>query len=383
MEQRISKKHIWIEAILGFIIVVLTFLILIKKEDNTCRIENSNGQQSITSFNSVSTALNESYKYLDHILQDSYYNLHYNLQQIDLLNNRTFDSLYTIALVVKELSNDTRNYIDSIKYDFIGTKVAANVNYSDPHTKKEWNLILRDESGKAIIENVEKALDSIGFVWLNEKQLKDDHSPVQYFIGPDVKNPDPNLAAIQIKKKILDFKRNINEVLDHDSIKIQSAMKYLNLTAEYNKKGELIPWEIYNFNDVNTGAALVTLTRMKAEIIMVEYAVVEELLKQLSKKDEKRFSNITIITHPTTSCVQQGGIYETNIYVGTYDSERRFTATINGQQLTSNENGRIHYRTICNKPGEQRLVGTVYVQGQNGWKEYPFREVYYVKPNGR
>ena len=160
----------------------------------------------IQGFKSVGTALHESNKNLEFKLHDSYD----NFRIADSLNNGKYDSLYTIALEVRELSNGIKNYIDSIECDFIGSKVASSVNYTDPRTNREWALQLRDESGNAINENVRTALDSIGFAWFTDKQLEDNHGPAQYFIGPDVKNPDPNLAAIQIKNKILEFKEKVN-----------------------------------------------------------------------------------------------------------------------------------------------------------------------------
>lgn len=332
----------------------------------------------IQGFKSVGTALHESNKNLELKLQDSYN----NFRIADSLNNGKYDSLYHIALEVRDLSNDIKNYIDSIEYDFIGTKVAAAVDYTDPRTKKEWKLQLRDESGKSMNENVKIALDSLGFAWFTDKQLEDNHGPAQYFIGPDVKNPDPNLAAIQLKTKILEFKQKVNDVLGPDSVKVQTAMKELNMSDGYTKEGELVPWEVYNFNEVITGAALVTLTRLKTEMMNAEYAVVEELFKQVSKGD-KKFSNIAMISRPRATYILQGGTYETRINVAAYDAKQKFTATVNGQNLTSGDSGTVIYRTTCNNLGPQRITGTAYVTGDNGVEEYPINDVYFVaKPAG-
>ena len=69
----------------------------------------------IQGFKSVGTALHESNKNLEFKLHDSYD----NFRIADSLNNGKYDSLYTIALEVRELSNGIKNYIDSI-YKFFG-----------------------------------------------------------------------------------------------------------------------------------------------------------------------------------------------------------------------------------------------------------------------
>ena len=56
-------------------------------------------------------------------------------------------------------------------------------------------------------------------------------------------------------------------MLGEDSSHVKIA---LNMSDGYNKEGELVPWEVLNFNEVITGAALVTLTRLKAETMNAE-----------------------------------------------------------------------------------------------------------------
>ena len=332
----------------------------------------------VNGFKSVGTAMQESNKNIAVKLEDTYNNFEQALKN----SPEKVREMYDRAQEVKKLSNEITAYIDSIECDYIGRKVASAVSYEDPATGKKWELPLRDESCKAIQENIRQVLDSLGFAWFTDKQLEDNHGPAQYFIGPDVKNPDPNLAAIQIKNKILEFKEKVNNVLGSDSIKVAPAMKELNMSDGYNKEGELVPWEVNTFNEVITGAALVTLTRLKTEMMNAEYAVVEELFKQVSKGD-KKFSNIAMISRPRATYILQGGTYETRINVAAYDSKQQFTATVNGQKLTSGDSGTVIYRTTCNTLGPQRITGTAYVTGDNGVEEYPINDVFFVaKPAG-
>ncbi len=330
----------------------------------------------VQGFKSVASAMHESNKNITAKLDDTYTNFD------DAMKNSPdkVREMYMRAQEIKRLSGEITTFIDSMQFTFIGTKVASNVKYKDPGTGREWELQLRDEMGNSINDNVKTALDSIGYAWFTDKQLEDNHAPAQFFIGGDVKNPDPNLGAIQIKNKIIEFKQKVNEALGEDSSHVKMA---LNVDDGYNKEGHPVSWEVLNFNEVITGAALVTLTRLKAETMNAEFDAVNMLYKKVSKGD-MTFDQIAMISRPKATYILQGGTYETKINVGAYDSRQKFTATVNGQQLTSGDSGSVVYRTVCNNLGPQRINGVAYVTSPDGGtKEYPINDVYFVaKPAG-
>lgn len=331
----------------------------------------------VQGFKSVASAMHESNKNITAKLDDTYDNFDAAMRN----SPDKVREMYTRAQEIKRLSGEITSFIDSMQFTFIGTKVASNVKYKDPGTGREWELVLRDEAGNSINENVKAALDSAGYAWFTDKQLEDNHAPAQFFIGGDVNNPDPNLGAMQIKNKIIEFKQKVNEALGEDSTHVKMA---LNVDDGYNKEGKPVSWEVLNFNEVITGAALVTLTRLKAETMNAEFDAVNMLYKKVSKGDMS-FDQIAMISRPTKGTyILQGGTYETKINVGAYDSRQKFTATVNGQQLTSGDSGSVVYRTTCNNLGPQRVTGTAYVTSPDGGtKEYPINDVYYVaKPAG-
>ncbi len=330
----------------------------------------------INGFKSVATAMHESNKNISAKLEDTYTNFDLALKN----SPEKVKEMYDRAQEIRQLSKDITAYIDSMEYSFIGGHVASNVSYKVPGTDREWELQLRDETGNAIHENVKTALDSIGYEWFTDKQLEDNHEPAKFFIGPDVNNPDPNLGAVQIKEKILRYKKRINEVLGEDSSNVKLA---LNMNGGYDKEGHEVSWEKLNFNEVITGAALVTLTRLKAETMNAEYDAVNMLYKKVSKGD-MTFSDVAMISRPRSTYILQGGTYETKINVAAYDSKQQFRATINGQNLVSGDSGTVVYKTTCNNLGPQRITGTAYVTSPDGGtKEYPINDIYFVaKPAG-
>ncbi len=331
----------------------------------------------VQGFKSVASAMHESNKNITAKLDDTYGNFDAAMQN----SPDKVREMYTRAQEIKKLSSEITAFIDSMQFTFIGTKVASNVKYKFPGTDRTLELMLRDENGNSINENVRAALDSAGYAWFTDKQLEDNHAPAQFFIGGDVKNPDPNLGAIQIKNKIIEFKQKVNEALGEDSTHVKMA---LNVDDGYNKEGKPVSWEVLNFNEVITGAALVTLTRLKAETMNAEFDAVNMLYKKVSKGDMS-FDQIAMISRPTKGTyILLGGTYETKINVGAYDSRQTFRAVVNGQQLTSGDSGAVVYRTTCMNLGPQRVTGTAYVTSPDGGtKEYPINDVYYVaKPAG-
>ena len=330
----------------------------------------------VQGFKSVATATHQSNKIISAKLDDTYANFDQALQN----SPEKVREMYDRAQEIKKLSADLTHYIDSMEFEFIGSHVAAKASYKDPASSKEWNIILRDESGKAIHDSVKLALDSLGFAWFTDKQLEDNHEPAKFFIGPDVKNPDPEKGAIQIKNKLIEFKKKVNEALGEDSSHVKLN---LNVDGGYNKEGDYVDWEVLNFNEVITGAALVTLTRLKAETMNAEYDAVNMLYKKVNKGD-KSFSDIAMISRPRSTYILQGGTYETKINVAAYDSKQTFRAVVNGQNLVSGDSGTVVYRTVCNNLGPQRITGTAYDTSPDGGEEqYPINDVFFVaKPAG-
>ena len=326
----------------------------------------------VQGFKSVGTAMRESNKNITAKLDDTYANFDKALEN----SPDKVREMYDRAQEIKRLSSDITAFIDSMEYMFIGGHVAAKADYKDPATGEKFSVLLRDPNDKEKVytDSVRSVLDRWGFSWFTDKQLEDNHEPAKFFIGPDVKSPDPELGAIKIKNKIIEFKHRVNEVLGEDSTHVKMA---LDMSDGYNKEGELVPWEVLNFNEVITGAALVTLTRLKAETMNAEFDAVNMLYKKVSKGDFT-FDKVTLIARPKSSYIVQGGTYETEIYVGAYNTKEDFAAVVNGQTYHS-ENGVITYKTVCGTTGPKKVNVTAKLKNPDGGVEdVNFSDDYYV-----
>lgn len=335
----------------------------------------------VNGFKSVATATHKSNQLIAEKLDDTYSNFDLALKN----SKEKVQEKYDRAQEIKALSKDLTSFIDSVEFAFIGGEVASKAEiktYTGEGKENEHKrtIILQDpETKQAIPDSVRAALDEGGFSWFTDKQLEDNHKPANFFLGESgVVHEDR--AAFQLKQKILNYKKRINTVLGEDSALVHLG---LDMSDGYDKDGKSQSWEMLNFNEVITGAALVTLTRLRAEVMNAEFDAVNMLYKQVSKGD-MTFSDVAMISRPRSTYILQGGTYETKINVAAYDSKQQFRATINGQNLVSGDSGTVVYKTTCNNLGPQRITGTAYVTSPDGGtKEYPINDVYFVaKPAG-
>lgn len=321
----------------------------------------------ISGFKSVGTAMRESNKNLAIKLDDTYTDFQAAYENSpDKVGEK-----YRKAQEVRALSGDLTRFIDSLECEFVG-QIASSAKIhdpSDPDIKKTREIKLHNEDKTTNHDSVKLAMQFGGLSWFTDKQLEDNHKPANFFLSKD-----GNQLAPVIKEKIIEFKQKVKDALGDDSVHVTMA---LNVSDGYDKDGRQVPWEQLNFDEVITGAALVTLTRIKSEVMNAEFDAVKELYRQVNKGD-KKFSSIQMLSIPKSAYVLRGGVYETEIRVGAYDPSQRFRVTVNGQTSTSDEMGTAVFRTVCNNVGPQTIRGRAVLTTQDGEEEYEFTDEFYV-----
>jgi gliding motility-associated protein GldM len=207
-----------------------------------------------------------------------------------------------------------------------------------------------------------------------EKGLDDTHGAPRFFLDNSAEAGTGN--AYNLHQKISEYVKTVKEILGDDSSNVKFPFDVDKTFLD--KDGRTVSWELKNFNEVVAGAGLVTLTRMKAETMNAEFDAVNMLYKQVSKGDMK-FSDIALISRPKSTYIIYGGTYETALNVAAYDSKQKFTATIGGQTISSNDSGAVVYRTTCNRLGEQTLTAVAMVKTPDGEaKEVKVVDKYFV-----
>ena len=316
----------------------------------------------VNGFKTVGSAMTKSNENIQVKLDETYANFANALQNSPDKVQEQYDK----AQQVRELSVAMGNYIDSLEYTLMAKlSPSAEVPIDINNPKKTRKIPVVNEDKTPNFDSIRKAIDIAGFRWLKMDEL---HESSRMFIDGG--------AGLELKNKIIEYKRNVKEILGEDSNHVNMALNVEQ--KELNPDNELLDWEVLCFSEVVSGSALVTLTRLKAETMNAEFDAVNLLYKQVDKGDFK-FDQIAMISRPKATYIVQGGIYETDINVAAYDSKQHFTATVNGQQLSSTDSGSVHYRTVCNTLGVQRITGTAYVTTPDGGtQEYPIHDNYFV-----
>ena len=321
--------------------------------------------QVVDGFKTVGSAMTKSNENLQVKLDDTYANFAHALEN----SQDKVQADYDKAMEVKRLSTEMGNYIDSLKY-MLMAKISpvAEVRPDKKNPKQTIKIKVTNEDKSPNIDSIKRAIEIDGFHWIVMDEL---HESTNLFSSEAGKGG----KGAELKAKILEYKKRIKQILGEDSVNVNIALNVDSLLTPDNK---LEAWEVVNFEEVVSGSSLVTLTRLKAETMNTEFDAVNTLYKHVSKGDFS-FDQIALISRPKSTYIIKGGVYETDINVAAYDSRQKFNATVNGQQLISNDSGSVHYRTVCNNVGQQKVNVTAYVTSPDGGtKEYTYTDNYFV-----
>ncbi len=327
----------------------------------------------VEGFKTVGNAMNKSNQNMVAKLEDTYENFESALKN----NPAKVKEKYDKAQEIKKLSEELVNSLDTITYSFVGQiEKKAEIILIDPNNSEKTIkrvIPLRNSDGSKNLDSIAEALRIGGFSWMTK--LDDNHAGTRYFIGDAEGKEVTEGAAFEVKKKIIEYKKKVKESLGADSTHVSLGLD----VEEYrlNSEKKLTSWEQLNFNNTVAGAALVTLTRMKAEVMNAEFDAVNMLFKQV-KSNDFSFDKVAVITRANSPYIMQGGRYELTVNVGAYDSKAKFEASVGGQRFVANDSGAVVYSTICNTTGPKTITGTVYVKNDNGTESYDFKQNYYV-----
>ena len=302
------------------------------------------------------------------------------------------------AQEVRRMSKELNAYIDSLSYGFIcyvQNEIEVTQYSTESTTDTDGNVELKKIGTRKVkisegkgegytafdpswqIDTVKKAIHDYGMELIVKKD--DNHEGVNYFFGgsKNVEGEPPADCRIMVfKDKLLTYRTKLNEILGQDSVQLKHGIDVDK--PVYTNDGKMTSWEKLNFNNTIQIACMVTLSRMRSEVLSAEYDAIKLLYNQISANDYK-FDKVQTLSRPTSSYVVAGGKYETSIHIGAYDSKARFTVNVNGQTIESDEEGKAVYTTNCPTPGEKKIRGTITLHRDFGEAEtYDFEDVYYV-----
>ena len=334
--------------------------------------------QVIDGFKNVGQAMTQANKSVEAKISDTFENFAF----ADKNNHEKVGANYEKALEIKKMSDELAYFLDTNLYAFLthiesGKKVE--IHLPDPENPKKTipvEVKLRNDDGTVNFDSVARAIEIGGFSWI--AKLDDTHEASRYFLNSK-EDQDTAIegAALDIKHRVISYKKRIKELLGADSSKVNLAMAVESNVLYSDPGGAGVTWEMLNFRNGVAGGALVAMVRLKAEVLNAEYEATNMLYKQISANDYS-FDKVAVITRAPSSYITRGGTYELIINVGAYDSKSHFDVSVGGARTPSNDSGAVVYKTVCNTTGPKTVAGTVYVKNDNGEAPYDFKASYYV-----
>ena len=319
----------------------------------------------LTGFVTVGDAMSQSNENIAVKLDDSYS----RFQAAYVNNPEKVQDQWQKAQQVQKLSLDLKNFIDSAQCAFL-CSMQKEAEIINPTTQSKRTIKLVDANGNPLLDSARTALKEGG---LNVITAKDNvEAGTNFFYG---KGDTPDGVAIDMKNRIIDYKRKVKELLGEDSVSLK-----LDLDVESEQfsehAGKVVSWEYYNFYRTITVSDMVVLSRLKAEVMNAEFDAVNNLFAKISADDFK-FDNVQALIIPKSTYVMQGDKYEADIFVGAYDSKARLSVEVGGQKLEGDSV--VHYSVGCGTLGQKKFTGNIYVKKDNSEpKAYPFSGEYFV-----
>ena len=197
----------------------------------------------VEGFRSVGSAMTNSNINLQTKLDDTYANF-----DIALENSRDkVQESYDKAQKVRGLSNELKEYIDSLEYEFIGMVCpdVAKIHTDPDNPKITIDVNLKNADGTTNLDSVRRALQLGGFAWM-EKGLDDTHGAPNFFLDGSTENGTGQ--AYDLHKKISEYVATVKDILGDDSVNVKFPFDVDKTFLD--KENKTVNWETKNFSEV-------------------------------------------------------------------------------------------------------------------------------------
>ena len=162
---------------------------------------------------------------------------------------------------------------------------------------------------------------------------------------------------------------------------INSIKELLKTDAGYTKDGESRSWEVGMFDGVPLIAAVTNLTKLQLDLYNVESEAITFFSKEVNASDFK-FSEVDVAVIPSSNSVVKGSEFTVEMFLTAYDPTQRPVLHLGGQTISSNDKGKIIYKTVPQELGQKASSGEISVMTSDGEIRLPVQWKYsVVNPN--
>ncbi len=236
----------------------------------------------------------------------------------------------------------------------------------------------------------------------SEEELRAKHDNDQEsYIGDLVSKKDDNNVGGQIfiteghstdiKKSRESYRDFLISIVNKDTVSteqaIESRKSLINSleqmlsteeTKSLNDEGEMLPWEVANFEHLPAAGVLSLMTKMQSDVRNTESSMLTYLLSQIGKADMK-FNAIKAVVNSPKSYVLVGEPYKAEIFIAAYDSTQNPDILVGGSPVKV-VNGVGQYTGNTSAPGPKSFGGVIKLKNKSTGeiKDYPFKGEYEV-----
>lgn len=227
------------------------------------------------------------------------------------INSAKAGALYSLALNVKNKADSLYNYIQGLKVKII-TKADKGSEAIDTISVK----------GKKIIKPEDIA-------------SKDNMDiPAEIMIGPN-----NDREAKVLKQRINSFREYVIEIVKKDTVITKSIESNLSTKDPgLTKSGEILKWEIANFESMPLVAVTTILSKIQSDIRNTETEVVRYLSDRVTADDFK-FNKVEPITKSNSDYILRGAEYRAEVFLAAFDTTQRPTIIVGPVRKTTNAAG--------------------------------------------
>lgn len=210
------------------------------------------------------------------------------------------------AKKLKKLTDETVNYIEQLRFDM--------TKYVDGE---------KADGVQKAIANAKKESWPIPIVPVEDIEGKDNFDKPTFFMLGDSEGKDPKCNAHQLKMKIEAYKKNALALIENEALRKEAERKIQLSTADHKKdptkKGdENKSWEVYNFDHLITGGAVILLSKMAGEVKNAENEIFQALISEITASDFKiaEFEGHAIAE---SKVLFVGDKYKANVVIAAFD----------------------------------------------------------------
>lgn len=268
-----------------------------------------------------------------------------------ILQEERVRPFYERAQEAKEMSEEMIDYIKNLMTDVVAF-TELGLRTTDDYSHRN------DERWKRAYE---MDLDEV-------RKLDNYDRPIAIMI-PDQANIKTG-KAYELNMKLQEYKNNMIALLE-DPVLMERTDLGFHYEPSYNKNTKrVMPWEFNTFYYTVLAAHVVIFNQMIAEVRNAEAEIVARLIANIDRGSFK-FDVVDAAIVPNSMMVPMGSEYEATLFVAAFDTESPIRAVINGQEVLG-DSGRVIYRTVANREGDQEVSGQIFVPDPISGDEIPY-----------